>query len=75
MADTTMLPIMDGTGFNGSGLGAGFIGGLVVGGLLNGGFGGWGGWGNRGQVGADVSHASYERGTGHSFLQRAHFPV
>lgn len=62
MADTTMLPIMDGTGFNGAGLGAGFIGGLVVGGLLNGGFGGWGGWGNRGmapgQVGADVSLAN-----------------
>ena len=58
MADTTMLPIMDGNGFGGMGVGAGFIGGLVVGGLLNGGFGGWGGWGNRGQVGVDVSLAN-----------------
>ena len=62
MADTTMVPVMDGSGFggfNGAGLGAGFIGGLVLGSIWNGGFGGWGGRGMApGQAVADTTLAN-----------------
>lgn len=34
MADSVMIPTMDGTGFGGASMGAGFIGGLVLGSIM-----------------------------------------